>query len=216
LAVESIGAQLWLVGYDVGKGGPRGGRRLSYAITGGLLCDLLLRGKISADGEWCRLANPTPLGCPAPDDLLGQIAAVPRRSRTWLGWIRGYARDAQNAVVEELEEHGRLVRYERRVLGVLALPRHSLIDPTRAERLRTAIGHAATAAPGAPCDRRLAALTVLTGLVGLGPMPAGDNRMKVTARADELEAGLPAGGRAVLAAVRAATADSYVPAVAVG
>jgi hypothetical protein len=57
---------------------------------------------------------------------------------------------------------------------------------------------------------------VLTGLVGIGPMPAGDNRMKVTARAGELEAGLPAGGRAVLAAVRAATADSYVPAVAVG
>lgn len=214
--MESIGAQLWLVGYDVSKGGPRGGRRLSYAITGGLLCDLLLRRKIGADGAWCRLVDPTPLGCPGPDDLLGQIAAEPRRSRTWLGWIRGYARDAQNAVVEELEEHGRLVRYERRVLGVLALPRHSLIDPTGAERLRAAIRYAGTAPPGAPCERRLAALTVLTGLAGLGPVPAGDDQMKVTARADELEATLPVGGRAVLAAVRAATVDSYVPAVAVG
>ena len=214
--MESIGAQLWLVAYDIGKGGPRGGRRLSYAITGGLLCDLLLRGKIGADGDWCRLADPTPLGCPAPDDLLGQIAAEPGRSRTWLGWIRGYARDAQNAVVEELEDHGRLVRYERRVLGVLALPRHSLIDPMRAERLRTAIAHAVSAQPGVPCERRLAALTVLTGLAGLGSVPAGDSRMKVTARADELEATLPAGSRAVLTAVRAASADSYVPAVAVG
>ncbi|HKE50385.1 MAG TPA: GPP34 family phosphoprotein [Actinomycetes bacterium] len=214
--MDSIGAQLWLVGYDVGKGGPRGGRRLSYAITGGLLCDLLLRGKIGADEQWCRLTDPTPLDWVAPDDLLGQIAAEPARSRTWLGWVRGYARDAQNAVVEELEQHGRLVRYERRVLGVLALPRHSLIDPTRAERLRTAIGHAVTAPPGAPCERRLAALTVLTNLAGLAPAPAGDNRMKVTARADELEATLPAGARAVLAAVRAAIADAYVPAVAVG
>ncbi|HKA69120.1 MAG TPA: GPP34 family phosphoprotein [Actinomycetes bacterium] len=214
--MESIGARLWLVGYDVGKGGPRGGRRLSYAITGGLLCDLLLRGKLGADGSFCRLTDPTPLGCPAPDDLLDQIAADRQRARTWLGWVRGYARDAQTAVVEELERHGRLVRYERRVLGVLALPRHSLIDPTRADRLRTAIRRAVTAAPGAPCERRLAALTVLTGLAGLAPASAGDDRMKVTARADELEATLPAGVRAVLAAVRAATADAHVPAVAVG
>lgn len=203
--MESIGAQVWLVGYDVAKGGPRGGRRLGHAITGGLLCDLLLRGKIGAHREWCRLNDPTPLGCPALDDLLGRVAAEPDRPRTWLSWVRGYARDAQNAVVEELEEHGRLIRYERRVLGVLALPRHSLIDPTRAERLRTVLGHAVAAPPGTPCAPRLAVLAVLVNLAGFGPGPT-----------DDLERALPDTIRAVLAAVRAGTVDAFVPAVAVG
>ena len=216
--MESIGAQLWLVAYDVGKGGPRGGRRLAHAIAGGLLCDLLLRGRIRTDGERCRLVDSSPLGRPALDDLLGQIAAEPDRPRTWLSWVRGYARDAQGAVVEELELHGRLVRYERRLLGVLALPRHSLADPPHVERLRSSIRHALASPLGTPCEPRLAALAVLLNTAGFGPGPgaAGPGQLPATVRADELDGELPAGLRAVLAAVRAARTDAIAPAGAVG
>lgn len=212
--MESIGAQLWLVAYDVGRGAPRGGRNLAYAITGGLLCDLQLRGKIGPAGGFCRVLDPTSLGCPALDDLLSRIVAdtaALRPPRTWLGWLRGYAKEASTAVVEELEEHGRLVRYERRVLGVLALPRHSLADPTRADRLASTIRDTLCAAPGTQCEVRVATLSVLAAATG-----GMAGRLAVRARAAELEGMVPPGVAAVLTAVRAAQLDVAVPVGAAG
>jgi len=204
--VESIGAQVWLVAYDVGKGGAKGGRQLGYAITGGLLCDLVLRGKLETDGAACRPVDPTPLGRPALDDLLGRIAAEPDRPRTWLSWIRGYGRDASAAVIEELEEHGRLVRYERRVLRLLALTRHSLADPMRADRLHADIRHLLSSTQGTSGEPRLVALALL--VAGFAPGLTGVEPTMLGVRAAELEADLPAGVRAVLTSVRAARVET--------
>ncbi|MCI0688909.1 MAG: GPP34 family phosphoprotein [Sporichthyaceae bacterium] len=199
--MESIGAQVWLVAYDVAKGGAKGGRQLGYTIAGGLLCDLVLRGKLQTDGAACRPVDPSPLGCPALDDLLGRIAAEADRPRTWLSWIRGYGRDASAAVIEELEQHGRLVRYERRVLRLLALTRHSLADPMRADRLHADIRHVMSGVQATPPEPRQSALALL--VAGFAPGLTGVEPATAAARATELEADLPDGLRAVLAAVRA-------------
>lgn len=214
--MESIGAQVWLVAYDVGKGAPRGGRGLGYAIAGGLLCDLLLRGKIGADGDLCRVIDPAPLGCPALDDLLARMVEEVARPRSWLSWVRGYAREAPDAVVEELEEHGRLVRYERRVFGLLALPRHSLADPMRADRLGTSIREALRAEVGTPCEPRLAALASLVAVTGVGGVLSAADRLAIRIRGAEVDSLVPPGVRPVVDAVRAAHLDAIVTPGAAG
>ncbi len=82
-------------------------------------------------------------------------------TRTWLEWIKESGRSAVDRVALELEDRCGVVRYERRVAGVLTVRRHALLDPAKVERLRSAAAEALGGASGASIEPRLGAVASL-------------------------------------------------------
>lgn len=202
--MDSIGAQLWLLGYDTARGAPRGGRQLSYAVAAGLLAELVLGGRIGG-AEQCEVVSAEPTGFPASDELLVRIAAAP--TRTWLGWIKASGRTAVRLVASELEDRCGVVRYERRIARFLTVRRHALLDPAKVERLRSAAAGALSGASGVPIDPRLG---VVASLAATARLPLAGESPVTLADGDRLTTlGAPVGSvrTALAAAVRSPSND---------
>ncbi len=167
--VDSVGAQLWLLAYDIRRGAPKG-RAAGYAVAAGLLAELLLQGRLRDVRQRCEVADPAPIGCAAADDLLARIAGGTRRP--WGDWIRDYRRAALPGVAAELADRCRIVPYERRVAKILAVRRHALVDPAGVDRLRAAVQDVAAGRANAAVEPRLAVLAALAATAGIGQLTA--------------------------------------------
>jgi hypothetical protein len=118
---------------------------LGHALVGAALTELLLGGRLRLENG--RLVAVT--GLPTGDTLLDEVVADVRaeeRPRLLMWWVnrlasrhrgRGPFRDR---LIDQLTDQGVLARGERRVLGLVPVATHRVINPVAAELTRAAIG----------------------------------------------------------------------------
>ena len=109
---------LLLLDYDSGvTNGSIAPHSGANAVSGGILMDLALEGRIDTDPDTLFMIDPEPVGEPALDNALSQIA-VDNRHRTIDYWVDTFAADserAQTQLVDRLISRGILFRgpYDR-------------------------------------------------------------------------------------------------------
>jgi hypothetical protein len=204
-----LAEDLLLLAWDDRAAKPRSATsmQLPAAIGGALLLDLALRERLRIEVDVPR-ASSRPTG----DDLLDAIAREVRegpRRRKLKGWVRKVGTSARrDEVRDRLVAAGLLVPEERKVLGLFAVTRHRLTDPTEVERLAGEVRD--VLAGGRPADDRLTVLVALVGATAvLDQLVPRAERRAARARAKELAESSP-----VAEAARAVIRDTQAALIA--
>ncbi|MBP0493091.1 GOLPH3/VPS74 family protein [Pararoseomonas indoligenes] len=143
---------------------------LSLALSGAVLMELALRGRLDSDPDRLFVADPTPCGDALLDPVLERIAAAPepQDSRWWMGQLAPGAPALRHALLDRLVARGVLREVMARRLLVLPDRRYPKADRAASagarERLRAVI--LAGEMPE-PRDSLMAGLCRATGLVAL-------------------------------------------------
>lgn len=108
---------------------------LKYALTGAVLMDLALEGRIDSDLQHMVLVDSTPLNDDLLDPLLAEIAADKELHavRFWLEKLSSHAKDIQERALERLVSNGILKRQEDLFLWVFKSRSYPTLDG-KAER----------------------------------------------------------------------------------
>lgn len=166
MADVSLAEVIALLAHDV-DGVARGtGTHLDHGLTGALLMDLALAGRIDVTGGHVVVTNPAATDHPLTDAALARIRQE-RRSREPQDWIVRLSRDVRSAVLSRLVETGLLRRETDRLLKLFPRTRYpapdgleSPVETNARERMREAV-----TGPG-PVEPGTAALCGLVGAMG--------------------------------------------------
>ncbi|WFE95620.1 GPP34 family phosphoprotein [Micromonospora sp. WMMD987] len=167
MAPLTLAAELVLLAYD-DEGVNRLGRpHLDYGLSGAVLLELALAGRVEVVDDRLVVTDPTPTGHQVLDAALAEVAADGRRRRP-KDWISRLAKGLPDRVLAGLVDAGVLRRESDRVL--LVFPRTRYPSPTGAEPVAETAARQrmvdALLADG-PVEARTAALLGLTRAVGL-------------------------------------------------
>jgi hypothetical protein len=136
-----------LLAVDPKTGELRGDQSYSvpYALSGAVLFDLALAGRIDTDTDMITVVNATPTGQPIQDEMLAGLAAEsgPSTVRRWVEETFLLRKDLEERALKQLIDRG-LIRLETsRRLWVIEVHRFPLVDGLPQEvvvdRLRDAI-----------------------------------------------------------------------------
>ncbi|MEO6880215.1 MAG: GPP34 family phosphoprotein [Mycobacteriaceae bacterium] len=115
----SLAEQLTLVAVDDTSGAVRGDN-LDLGLSGALLVQLALAGRIDVVDSSVVVTDPTPTGDPLPDEALARIGAdKPRKPDYWVSHLQ---KGVRQQVLDRLVDAGVLERHDSKVLGLF--PRH--------------------------------------------------------------------------------------------
>lgn len=108
---------------------------VGYALAGAVLMDLAFADRIDTDPERLMVLDRNPIGHPAHDRILAQIAdsAEAVDAKTWIETISQDAAEIRRQSLSGLVEHGILESHEEKFLWVFRARRYPTIDG-RAER----------------------------------------------------------------------------------
>ncbi|WP_433064224.1 GOLPH3/VPS74 family protein [Dactylosporangium sp. CS-033363] len=163
---------------------------LDYGLSGAVLLDLMLAGRLDLAGQRVTVTDPGPTGDPLADGVLARIAGAPR-PRKPDDWIQPLTDGLRAAVLDRQVAAGVLRRERERLLWVIPLTRYP--SATGAEpATETAVRRELTAAldGSGPVSARTAALLGLLQAVGLArKVFPGRPAKELKARLDEIEAG---------------------------
>lgn len=192
-------------GKPVGLPGPAG----DLALSGAILMELALAGRIDTDLDSLVLMEPKPLGDPLLDGVLARLQAAggPKPSRWWIQDLAKGAAALRTQVADRLVAHGVLRRVEDRFLWVFPERRY----PKTADRGETAEVRARLRGVlldddiPEPRDALLIGLARATGLIPLllseTEAAAAGARVEQIAALEELSRSLSAATRDVYAAL---------------
>jgi Golgi phosphoprotein 3 (GPP34) len=153
--------ELYLLAHDVHGNALIPRRTLSLGLSGAVLLDLMLAGRIVVHAGHPAVQGSAPSGEPVSDTIVLTIAAAPE-PRTLVYWIPAVAKDVYDRIAGGLIAAGQLERTAKRRLGVRTAELLAPADPGVRAALRTAVvqtvGGFETARPK---------LAVLCGLIGV-------------------------------------------------
>ena len=103
---------------------------LKYALSGSMLMQLALDGKIDFDLEELRVIDSNPTGVPVLDHVLREIGdeKVTRNVRYWVERMTAHAEEARESALQSLVDRGILEQRESRFLWVFRSRRYPLVD----------------------------------------------------------------------------------------
>ncbi|MEU0765235.1 GPP34 family phosphoprotein, partial [Streptomyces microflavus] len=167
MAPLTLADELVLLAYDDTGVNRLGRPHLDYGLSGAVLLELALAGRVEVADDRLAVTDPTPVGRPVLDDALARVAADGKRRRP-KDWISRLAKGLPDRVLSGLVDTGVLRRDSDRVL--LVFPRTRYPSPTGAEPTAETAARQrmldALLADG-PVEARTAALLGLTRAVGL-------------------------------------------------
>lgn len=133
------------------------------AVRGAELVDLAIAGRVLVAGDGIRLLDATPVGHPALDERLAQVARTGGMSvRAWMDDLPG---GFVSAYFDRLHAAGLLIEEQVRLLGLVKRPGYRLADPGRFHTVASRI-HAAVTGAGEPMPQA----TALAGLLYVAGM----------------------------------------------
>jgi hypothetical protein len=144
----STAADLLLLATDPESGRPGIGTTERDAVLGGaILYDLVARGRLQLDGEGRKarvaVADPSPVPEPALEAAFARVRD--RRPAKAQGVVTRLGKNAQKHLYQDLAEHGAVRSRDAKVLGLLPLTRHDILDQARRadllERIHGALLH---------------------------------------------------------------------------
>ena len=184
---------------------------MAYALSGAILADLVLRGRIAVEDGHVRIVNGESTGDDVLDEAL--VALEGSRKTKVSRWVRKIMADHQrDRIVQRLVNHQILDRVEKVVFGLFPYRRYPAHDCAPENEVRSRL-RAALAGSG-PMDQRTLALLSLADACGLSKTFLDKKeRQAWKARIEELVGNEPV-GQAVRAAIR--DDDAAAAAVVIG
>lgn len=181
---------------------------MAYALSGAILADLILRGRVAVENGQVRIANAAATG----DDVLDEaLVALKSSNKTKLSyWVRKVMADHQrDRIVQRLVDRQVLDRIEKVVLGLFSYRRYPAHDGAPENEIRSRLRAAVTGS--GPAEHRTVALLSLADACGLTKTFLDKaERQLLQARIQELVENEPVGD-----AVRCAIRDDNAAAAAV-
>ncbi|GAA2665517.1 MULTISPECIES: GPP34 family phosphoprotein [Actinosynnema] len=136
---------------------------LGYGVTGALLTELVLAGRVDLADKKVVVTDPTPTGEPAVDALLARLAEAdkPRKPQQWMHKLY---KESTTKVLDGLVERGVVRREAAKVLLVFPTTRYPTPDGRQPALEADARARLRAALEGdGPVDERTAALCALIG-----------------------------------------------------
>ncbi|MFC9387094.1 GOLPH3/VPS74 family protein [Streptomyces venezuelae] len=135
----TLAEEIMLLSLDDESGAAKERQSAAWAVSGGILLDLVLAGRVTVDDGRIRVTDPTPTEVPLLDERLRQI-------ETWCGkrsrdpkvteWLTKDHTKAVKATVASLCERGLVREEQRRVLGLFPVSRYPEADGSVERELR--------------------------------------------------------------------------------
>ncbi|MFI6416672.1 GPP34 family phosphoprotein [Streptomyces sp. NPDC050842] len=198
----TLAEEIMLLSLDDESGSAKQRQAAGWAVSGGILLELVLAGRVSVTGKYLELTDTTPTG----DQLLDSRTALietwlrGRRKRRVTEWLTKDQAKAVGAALESLCKRGVVVEEKRKALGVFPIRRYPEADGAVEAELRERLR--AVVLGGAEPDTRTAGLIALIHSAKLHRLAFPDSPGKqVVARMEEVAAGQWAAER-VRAAIR--------------
>lgn len=208
----TLAEEIMLLSLDDESGSVKQRQAAGWAVSGGILLELVMVGRVSVADKHVELTDTTPTG----DRLLDSRTAL---IEAWLGgrkrrrvteWLTKDQAKAVGAALESLCERGLVVEEKHKALGVFPIRRYPEADGATEAELRARLR--AVVLRGAEPDARTAGLIALIHSAKLHRLALPDSPPKqVVARMAEVAAGqwaaegIRAAVRDVQAAMVAAT-----------
>lgn len=199
-----------LLSLDDESGSAKQQQAAGWAVSGGILLELVLAGRVSVTGKHLELADTTPIGDPLLDGrtALLQTWMRGRAKRRVTEWLTKDHSKAVAATLERLCERGVVVEEKHKALGVFPIRRYpetdGAVERELRERLRAVVLH------GAEPDTRTAGLIALIHSARLHRLAFPEDPRGVSRRMQEV-----ATGQWAAESVRAAIRDMQAAMVAV-
>ncbi|WP_328907499.1 GPP34 family phosphoprotein [Streptomyces sp. NBC_00234] len=207
----TLAEEIMLLSLDDESGSAKQREAASWAVSGGILLELVLAGKVSVKGKYLELVDTTPTGDALADSRTALI-------ETWMrgrgkcrvtDWLTKDRSKAVAATLESLCQRGVVVDEKHKVLGVFPIRRYPEADGAVERELRERLR--AVVLDGAVPDSRTAGLIALVHSAKLHRLAFPDDHGKqVASRMEEV-----ATGQWAAESVRAAIRDMQAAMVAV-
>ncbi|MEU6664309.1 GPP34 family phosphoprotein [Streptomyces sp. NPDC046821] len=154
----TLGEQLLLLSLDDESGTASQPAKVALAISAASLVEFALAGRIDMTDDKVTVVDPTPLGEPALDAALTEIAAreKPRKTKEWIQQLKYDAVAGANA---GLLEKGLVRKEKKKVLGLFPVTRYPEADGSVEAAVRQRLD--AVVLRGATPDERTASLVAL-------------------------------------------------------
>ncbi|MFH8574288.1 GPP34 family phosphoprotein [Streptomyces sp. NPDC017993] len=179
----TLAEEIMLLSLDDESGSAKQRSAAGWAVSGGILLELVLAGRVSIAGKHLELTDTTPTG----DELLdGRTALIEtwlrgRKQRRVTEWLTKDQAKAVGAALESLCRRGVVVEEKHKALGVFPIRRYPEADGAVEAELRERLR--AVVLDGAEPDTRTAGLIALIHSAKLHRLAFPDSpRKEVTAR----------------------------------
>jgi hypothetical protein len=161
----ALAEDVYLLACDAATGRPRiAAMYLDLGLAGALLCDLVLRGRITLVDDHVAVLDTAPVGDPLSDTALRAIAAD-TRLREPDHWVHHLVHGLRAAVQRSLVSAGVLTSDEHRLLGVIPVHHTHCADAHLEDELVRRIEDAVVL--GRPASRETAAVVSVALAIGL-------------------------------------------------
>ncbi|MEV6394733.1 GPP34 family phosphoprotein [Streptomyces sp. NPDC051907] len=207
----TLAEEIMLLSLDDESGSAKQRQAAGWAVSGGILLELVLAGRVSVVGKHLELTDTTPTG----DQLLDSRTVLietwlrGRKQRRVTDWLTRDQAKAVGAALESLCKRGVVVEEKHKALGVFPMRRYPEADGAVETELRERLR--AVVLGGAEPDTRTAGLIALIHSAKLHRLAFPDGpRKQVAARMGEVAA-----GQWAAESVRAALRDMQAAMVAV-
>jgi hypothetical protein len=154
----SLAEQLLLIAFEPERGRPpdRAEPSLGLSLAGAVAMDLVLRDAASLEDG--KLAARSSTGDPILDDALARIRSE-RRPRDLKHWVKTLSAGLRSRLLQRLVEKGVLTSRRERILGLIPVERHTLVNPAPRAELVDDVRRALLS--DAPAEPRMASLIAL-------------------------------------------------------
>ncbi|MFB7619617.1 GPP34 family phosphoprotein, partial [Kitasatospora sp. NPDC056181] len=157
----TLGEEIMLLSLDDGSGQAKDRWTAGWTVTGGLLLELALAGRLGVDGGRVEVTDPSPTGVALLDGCLERLGAWARttRSATVSAWLWKDQGKSVEATLASLRGRGIVTEERHRVLGLFPVRRYPEADGAVERELRARL--AAVVLGGAEPDERTGGLIAL-------------------------------------------------------
>ncbi|GAA3121558.1 MULTISPECIES: GOLPH3/VPS74 family protein [Nonomuraea] len=156
---------------------------LDLALSGGILAELALAGRVTKDGKKLAVATPDPVGDRELDAALERIANDKARTPEW--WVRKLQTDdLRDRLLTRLANTGVLARERTKALGIFTVTRWPELDSAVEADIRERMTAVLAGATPDPRTTALIALAKAAGLDRKAFPDAGKARVKELAKGD--------------------------------
>ncbi|MFP4084594.1 MAG: GOLPH3/VPS74 family protein [Desulfonatronovibrio sp.] len=112
---------------------------MRFALTGALLMELAMAGRIDTDLDSLQVINPEPTGNQLLDEFLERLkdSDSPRNTEYWLNELAWNTENLQDRTLQQLVHKGILKIEDRKILWVFARRCYPLIDDQEVKEVKT-------------------------------------------------------------------------------
>lgn len=208
----SLAEELLLLALDDEKG-KEIAASLDYGLSGAMLLELALKGRLQIDADEVSISDPSSTGNPLLDKIATKIAQS-KRKRSAQHWITNLNMAIKERVLTGLVEKGILRREEKRFLRVFKVQRYPLADAAVEREVRDRL-RAVVLTDATPAPRDVMLISLISACSLERSLLSRDERKGAAKRIAEIVAGDRIGNATATATAAVAVSAATMAAITV-